>query len=240
MSPPRRRSRKFNLPRSMVSKIVQDQDGLCGFCNAEINAGNCIVEESMSIDSVKALGPDTLRDELKEWRYRISKKKGKPAFVILHDKTIEGIVESRPSDLESLGGVSGIGPTKLRQYGDDILALVSRHPTANKSKQEETSENEFHAICESCDSSRRISVRIPRGQLEAIKGLNLSIPEAIRGGLAGVFASSGGSPNPSNPTNDIGGSGQPPMKRFDVYDEDGNFCYSFFVPTSMGHFHMKK
>jgi len=47
-----------------------------------------------------------------------------PAYVVLHDTTIEGIATSRPTTLMQLRGIPGIGDKKLEHYGDALIALV--------------------------------------------------------------------------------------------------------------------
>ena len=63
---------------------------------------------------------------LKEWRSKEARSAGKPAYVILHDSTLEEIARREPGTLDELLTVPGIGPSKSERYGDDILAVLSR------------------------------------------------------------------------------------------------------------------
>ena len=47
-----------------------------------------------------------------------------PAYVVLHDSTIDGIAAARPSTLNELRNIPGIGDKKLEHYGDELMALV--------------------------------------------------------------------------------------------------------------------
>ena len=47
-----------------------------------------------------------------------------PAYVVLHDSTIDGIAASRPATLTQLRNIAGIGDKKLEHYGDELIALV--------------------------------------------------------------------------------------------------------------------
>jgi ATP-dependent DNA helicase RecQ len=47
-----------------------------------------------------------------------------PAYVVLHDSTIDGIAAARPSTLNDLRNIPGIGDKKLEHYGDQLLTLV--------------------------------------------------------------------------------------------------------------------
>jgi ATP-dependent DNA helicase RecQ len=61
---------------------------------------------------------------LRAWRSEEAKKRNVPAYVILHDATMDGIATVRPTSLAQLRGIPGIGDKKLEHYGDDIVALV--------------------------------------------------------------------------------------------------------------------
>jgi len=70
-------------------------------------------------------GNPALVGALRAWRSEVARKHGVPAYVVLHDTTIEGIATSRPTTLEQLRGVPGIGDKKLEHYGDELIALVN-------------------------------------------------------------------------------------------------------------------
>ncbi|MCU1396538.1 MAG: putative ATP-dependent helicase [Ilumatobacteraceae bacterium] len=61
-------------------------------------------------------------DLLRQARERL--RAGKPAYVVFDDKTLEAIATALPTTQRALGGISGIGPAKLEQYGDAILLAV--------------------------------------------------------------------------------------------------------------------
>ena len=63
---------------------------------------------------------------LRTWRSEVARKRGAPAYVVLHDTTIEGIATARPTTLEQLRSIPGIGDKKLEHYGDELIALVKK------------------------------------------------------------------------------------------------------------------
>jgi DNA helicase-2/ATP-dependent DNA helicase PcrA len=65
-----------------------------------------------------------LFDRLKAWRRDRAKADGVPAYVIFHDATLAQIADRRPSSRDQLAAVSGVGPTKLDRYADDVLAVL--------------------------------------------------------------------------------------------------------------------
>jgi ATP-dependent DNA helicase RecQ len=74
-------------------------------------------------------GDSTLVNALRGWRSEVAKKRGVPAYVVLHDATIDGIAASRPTTLHQLRDIPGIGDKKLEHYGDELIALVKASRT---------------------------------------------------------------------------------------------------------------
>ena len=65
-----------------------------------------------------------LRTRLRAWRSDLARQRGVPAYVVLHDATIDGIVRAWPTTLDELRNVPGIGDKKLEHYGEELLRLV--------------------------------------------------------------------------------------------------------------------
>jgi ATP-dependent DNA helicase RecQ len=70
-------------------------------------------------------GDATLLAALRAWRSEVARARGVPAYVVLHDTTIDGIATARPTTLGQLRNIPGIGDKKLEHYGADLLALVA-------------------------------------------------------------------------------------------------------------------
>jgi ATP-dependent DNA helicase RecQ len=66
-----------------------------------------------------------LLDRLRQWRRDTAKGQGVPAFVVLHDTTLEDICHKRPHSLAELREVRGIGELKAERYGQQILDVVT-------------------------------------------------------------------------------------------------------------------
>jgi DNA helicase-2/ATP-dependent DNA helicase PcrA len=78
---------------------------------------------------IEAPGADpTVLTALKAWRLERAKRDEVPAFVVFHDTTLEEIARRRPRELWELAKVSGVGPTKLERYGDELLATLAVTP----------------------------------------------------------------------------------------------------------------
>ena len=50
-----------------------------------------------------------------------------PPFQVFSDATLRGMMAQRPSTLEEMHEVSGVGQFKLDNYGEAFLEVLSRH-----------------------------------------------------------------------------------------------------------------
>jgi DNA topoisomerase-3 len=66
-----------------------------------------------------------LEAALRAWRTTEAKKRRVPAFRILTDRTLIGIVHAHPKDESERLDVSGIGPALLGKYGRALLSIVA-------------------------------------------------------------------------------------------------------------------
>jgi ATP-dependent DNA helicase RecQ len=62
---------------------------------------------------------------LREWRTATAGEEGVPPYVIFHDATLAAIVEARPSALDELAAISGVGQHKLERYGEAVLDVMA-------------------------------------------------------------------------------------------------------------------
>jgi len=64
-------------------------------------------------------------EKLRWWRVETARKHNVPAYVIFHDATMREIAKTRPSSIDELRHVSGVGEKKLETYGEEIVALIA-------------------------------------------------------------------------------------------------------------------
>src|SRR5438093_984649 len=67
-------------------------------------------------------------DRLRHWRLETARAAGVPAYVVFHDATLAAIASARPTSLADLLRVSGVGESKLRRYGDEVLEVLRTTP----------------------------------------------------------------------------------------------------------------
>jgi ATP-dependent DNA helicase RecQ len=68
-----------------------------------------------------------LFDALRQWRGQTAREQGVPAYVILHDRTLNELAARRPQTMDELMNVSGIGEAKAARYGAALLGLLAGH-----------------------------------------------------------------------------------------------------------------
>jgi DNA helicase-2/ATP-dependent DNA helicase PcrA len=67
-----------------------------------------------------------LFERLVAWRKQRAARAGKPAFTVFTDATLTAIAEQRPATPEALLAISGVGPAKLREYGDEMVTMCEK------------------------------------------------------------------------------------------------------------------
>ncbi|MCC7293687.1 MAG: DNA helicase RecQ [Phycisphaerales bacterium] len=90
----------LNIPRTApVSKTKQEEDAW-----RDVDAG--------------------LFEHLREWRRELAGQRGVPAFVVLGDSTLRHLARVRPSSIDALAAVPGMGERKLKDFGGALLAVL--------------------------------------------------------------------------------------------------------------------
>jgi ATP-dependent DNA helicase RecQ len=107
---------------------------VCGSTSAwlSIASSRAAVQHALSGRSSKPGGAEPevdagLREYLREWRRQTAKEQSVPAFVVLHDTTLDEICRRLPSSEAELQTISGIGERKAALYGRKILDALSRY-----------------------------------------------------------------------------------------------------------------
>ena len=66
-----------------------------------------------------------LRERLRQWRQEVAKERKVPAFVVMHDTSLDDLCRRRPASLDELRQVHGFGEKKTADYGPEILKVLS-------------------------------------------------------------------------------------------------------------------
>jgi ATP-dependent DNA helicase RecQ len=69
---------------------------------------------------------EELREYLREWRRAMAKEKNVPAYIVLHDSSLEEICRRQPKFFAELLEIPGIGERKAEIYGQPILDALEK------------------------------------------------------------------------------------------------------------------
>ena len=78
--------------------------------------------EKRALPSVDA----ELREYLRQWRQAAAKQQGVPAFVVMHDTSLDELCRTRPGSLLELRRVFGFGERKVEVYGRQIVEALDQ------------------------------------------------------------------------------------------------------------------
>jgi superfamily I DNA/RNA helicase/DNA-binding MarR family transcriptional regulator len=81
-----------------------------------------IIEGKQKFNLVSA---SNVMSRLKTWRKAKAKALGIPPYMVLHDRTLTDLSVRMPLTLAELETVSGLGPTKLLKFGEELLDIIS-------------------------------------------------------------------------------------------------------------------
>ena len=78
-----------------------------------------------------------LLSALKAKRRALAEAAGLPAYMVFNDRTLIEMVETRPSDLDAMARINGVGSKKLEKYSDAFLEVIAGdvaevHPARRK------------------------------------------------------------------------------------------------------------
>jgi superfamily II DNA helicase RecQ len=68
---------------------------------------------------------EALAAQLREWRTAEAKRLGFPAYLVLHERTLQAVAMARPANPAQLLAIDGIGPAKVERFGEAILKLCA-------------------------------------------------------------------------------------------------------------------
>jgi ATP-dependent DNA helicase RecQ len=74
------------------------------------------------------------REYLREWRRGVSKEKSIPAYIVLHDSSLEEICRRQPKLFAELLEIPGIGERKAELYGNEILDVLKKFQEGQRAK----------------------------------------------------------------------------------------------------------
>ncbi len=70
-------------------------------------------------------GDVSLLSQLKKLRLDLARARNVPAYVVFPDSTLLELARERPTTLDGMSGINGIGPKKLKEFGPTFLRAIT-------------------------------------------------------------------------------------------------------------------
>lgn len=68
-------------------------------------------------------------------RKKLAYTHGVPPYIVLQDNALRGLADRKPSTLEEMGEISGIGVVKVRQYGKIFLQEIQKYRSETEGRE---------------------------------------------------------------------------------------------------------
>src|SRR6202171_5852727 len=78
---------------------------------------------------------DELREYLRAWRRTMAKEQGVPAFVVMHDTTLEEVCRVQPDSLAAVRRIHGFGERKTELYGAQIVQTLRKFREGSRAEE---------------------------------------------------------------------------------------------------------
>jgi ATP-dependent DNA helicase RecQ len=66
---------------------------------------------------------DSLFQNLRIWRRTEAERQGVGAYIIFHDSALRTIAQTRPSSMQELAELPGVGQKRAERYGSEVLGI---------------------------------------------------------------------------------------------------------------------
>ena len=86
------------------------------------------VESRAAVPAPMTSEDEAVAARLKSWRNAEAKRLGVPAYVVMHDRTLNALAQARPRNPNQLLAVDGMGPAKVERFGSAILGICAGQP----------------------------------------------------------------------------------------------------------------
>jgi ATP-dependent DNA helicase RecQ len=107
---------------------------------------------------------DDLREYLRQWRREVALLEKIPAYLVMHDSSLEEICRRRPESIADLMEITGFGERKAERYGSQLLAALEQfrqgaRAHADGTRKEHPAEETLRLLAEGCSFEEIARVR---------------------------------------------------------------------------------
>ena len=133
-------NKAVNEQLSEVLKLLEEDISIKESCLETCKSGFTVkaYQKTKSINSIEVekngkkkmeikddlMEKSPLYEALSAWRLQKAQDADVPAYTIAHNKTLKAVAQKKPVTLSELKEIKGIGPRKVKLFGDEILDIV--------------------------------------------------------------------------------------------------------------------
>jgi ATP-dependent DNA helicase RecQ len=123
--PDPRKRRRFGSPRVAANAAVGVFPESGSLSAPSLPLSEAVPNASLP-SSVPSFEETQLREYLREWRRQTAEEQRAPAYVVLHDTTLDEICRRGPQSIADLRQITGIGERKAEMFGQQVLDALIR------------------------------------------------------------------------------------------------------------------
>ncbi|WP_089874001.1 HRDC domain-containing protein [Epilithonimonas hungarica] len=111
----------------MNSKLVQDEINYWSVLVYYQEKSKQTNSNKVSVSSEEELSEEEkiIYNKLKDWRFEKSKELDQPPYIIFHNTHLMSIAKFKPYNLRDLEQISGLGESKIKRYGTEIIEVLA-------------------------------------------------------------------------------------------------------------------
>ena len=122
-----------------VMEACKDAFSVAAYLRAKSNADidfkvsiKTVTPVTKAAAALKNIPNAELYKTIRDWRNNLATEKDVPVYIILPQKALEELVSKLPTTLVELEAVKGIGKTKVRQFGKELVTMIITYCEQNQ------------------------------------------------------------------------------------------------------------
>jgi ATP-dependent DNA helicase RecQ len=127
--------RQLQICRHFGENPKWESCGNCDICSGSHEALAAVIKSEPKKAIAMPAVDEAVRDYMREWRRKTAHALGSPAFVVMHDTTLEEICRKQPESKPELLQITGIGERKAELYGAGILDALERFRNGERASE---------------------------------------------------------------------------------------------------------
>ena len=157
----------------IVAELFRRQK-YCPGCGSQLDPENCVIFKR---EEISTSSDDDLKGRLTEWRNKKGEELGVNRFQsggrVISNAIIDRLVDSRPNNVDELLKIHGMGPSKVEEFGAEILDIIENaNPSTGTEEDLSQQLDKLMLFCGACNlpQSRKPGSQIatPSGGIECV------------------------------------------------------------------------